>query len=100
MGGVSEARENDHGLHGSHGWNGERNEQRLSLSVPSVVRNLPKSEFRNQNSEILVSLVIDDRDAVYPLTIDPVLATEQAKVTASDGAAFDFFGFSDLAYPR
>ena len=36
----------NHGLHGSHGWDREKDDQRLSLSVPSepsVVRNLLKS---------------------------------------------------------
>ena len=35
---------------------------------------------------------VDDRGARYPLTIDPFF--QQAKLTASDGAANDFFGIS------
>ncbi len=35
---------------------------------------------------------VDDAGARYPLTIDPLI--EQAKLTASDGAAGDRFGVS------
>jgi len=38
-------------------------------------------------------LMVDDRGAKYPITIDPLLA-QVAKLTASDGAAGDIFGFS------
>jgi hypothetical protein len=51
------------------------------LSHPSVK---PKS--------ILVNIEIDDRGAIYPLTIDPLV--EQAKLTASDGMMYDRFGSS------
>ena len=37
-------------------------------------------------------LVADDSDARYPLTIDPELSPEALKLTASDGAAYAFFG--------
>src|SRR5262249_18294289 len=40
-----------------------------------------------------LSLLVDDAQAVYPLTIDPVLTLQQ-KITANDGAASDFFGLS------
>ncbi len=40
-----------------------------------------------------LAIVVDDREAEYPLTIDPLLA-QQAKLTASDGAANDRFGTS------
>jgi FG-GAP repeat len=33
---------------------------------------------------------VDDRHATYPLRIDPLV--QQAKLTASDGAANDLFG--------
>lgn len=52
------------------------------------------SQIRNQKSEILVSLVIDDRDAVYPLSIDPLLINEQTTLTGSDAAADDLVGWS------
>ena len=41
-----------------------------------------------------VRLEVDDRGAAYPVTIDPLIATEQAKLTASDAAANDDFGWS------
>jgi len=40
-----------------------------------------------------ISLLIDDTDAVYPLRIDP-LFTQTKKLTASDAAADDRFGYS------
>ncbi|MGH9831653.1 MAG: putative Ig domain-containing protein [Blastocatellia bacterium] len=40
-----------------------------------------------------LALLVDDAQAVYPLTIDPIL-TQQQKLTANDGAAFDTFGIS------
>jgi hypothetical protein len=40
-----------------------------------------------------LTIEVDDRAAVYPVTIDPVL-TEEAKLTAGDAAAMDYFGWS------
>ncbi|MFV9691907.1 MAG: FG-GAP repeat protein [Desulfobacteria bacterium] len=40
-----------------------------------------------------LTIEVDDRAAVYPVIIDPVL-TEQDKLTASDAAAGDYFGRS------
>jgi hypothetical protein len=40
-----------------------------------------------------VWLEVDDRDAVWPVTIDPTF-TQQQKLGAQDAAAGDFFGFS------
>ena len=40
------------------------------------------------------TIFVDDSDADYPITIDPLLYTEEAKLTASDGLAGDMFGFS------
>jgi uncharacterized repeat protein (TIGR01451 family) len=37
---------------------------------------------------------VDDRGAVYPLEVDPLLTQESAILHASDGAAGDFFGFA------
>ena len=43
-------------------------------------------------AKTLVSIVIDDAGATYPLTIDPLLTSLAAKLTASDGAVDDNFG--------
>ncbi|MCL4487612.1 MAG: Ig-like domain repeat protein [Chloroflexi bacterium] len=43
-----------------------------------------------QNARLLVR--VNDRNAHYPITIDPLV--QQAKLTASDGMASDSFGFS------
>lgn len=40
-----------------------------------------------------VVIEVDDSDAVYPLTVDPVFSQQQ-ELAASDGAAGDFFGDS------
>ena len=40
-----------------------------------------------------VSIRVDDRGAVYPVTIDPIV-TQEAKLTASDAAVGEEFGFS------
>ncbi|MCA9719853.1 MAG: hypothetical protein KC468_34620, partial [Myxococcales bacterium] len=41
-----------------------------------------------------LALVVDDDDARYPVTIDPLMATEEAQLLASDGALGDNFGYS------
>ncbi len=41
-----------------------------------------------------VELVIDDDDAAYPLSVNPVVWTLQQELTASDGTAGDWFGAS------
>ncbi len=40
------------------------------------------------------ALRVDDREAVYPITIDPIVTNETVKLLASDGAANDTFGSS------
>ncbi len=40
-----------------------------------------------------LSLLVDDANAAYPITIDPMLSQQQ-QLTASDGAAEDIFGNS------
>ncbi|MGH8428689.1 MAG: FG-GAP repeat protein [Gammaproteobacteria bacterium] len=45
----------------------------------------------NKGDHILIA--VNDAHAVYPLTVDPLVWLEQ-KATASDGAAYDNFGFS------
>ena len=41
-----------------------------------------------------LSIRVEDGGAVYPVHIDPCIANEEAKLTASDAAAGDFFGNS------
>ncbi|MCX6879522.1 MAG: autotransporter-associated beta strand repeat-containing protein [Verrucomicrobia bacterium] len=41
-----------------------------------------------------LTLVVDDRDATYPVTIDPLITSQEAKLTAGDGATNDNFGYS------
>ena len=50
-----------------------------------------QTRFRADRKQI--SLLIDDAEAVYPLRIDP-LFTQTKKLTASDAAANDRFGYS------
>ena len=45
-----------------------------------------------QPGRILIQ--VNDRGAAYPLTIDPLIYSLEQKVPASDGAAFDEFGYS------
>jgi hypothetical protein len=55
---------------------------------------LSPSRLAPHASRHLVRIVIDDAGATYPLTVDPLLTAEVAKLTASDGAAVDQFGNS------
>ncbi|XXY14563.1 hypothetical protein WME88_40615 [Sorangium sp. So ce216] len=41
-----------------------------------------------------ISIHVDDAGAAYPVEIDPLIATQQAKILASDGAASRYFGDS------
>ncbi|MDD2769794.1 MAG: FG-GAP repeat protein, partial [Methylococcus sp.] len=41
-----------------------------------------------------LSIAVDVRGAAWPIVVDPLIATEQAKLTASDAAANDRFGQS------
>ncbi|WP_438039111.1 MYXO-CTERM sorting domain-containing protein [Sorangium sp. So ce128] len=41
-----------------------------------------------------ISIHVDDAGAAYPVEIDPLIATQQAKLLASDGAEMDRFGDS------
>src|SRR6185437_11691068 len=41
-----------------------------------------------------VALVVEDEGARYPVRVDPIVWVQQAELTASDGAADDFFGLS------
>jgi len=42
----------------------------------------------------VVALVVDDAGAAYPLRVDPMVWTEQAELTAADGADGDELGYS------
>jgi len=42
----------------------------------------------------MIRLVVEDEGACYPVTIDPLVWGEQARLTASDGAEGDKFGAS------
>ena len=59
------------------------------FAVDSSGRQL-RSWLELENGTLLIR--VDDRGARYPVTIDPFF--QQAKLTASDGAANDFFGLS------
>ena len=50
-----------------------------------------RMEVRIKGGEGQVWLEVDDRDAVWPVTIDPTF-TQQQKLVASDAAAIDHFG--------
>ncbi|MHC4789514.1 MAG: FG-GAP repeat protein, partial [Planctomycetota bacterium] len=39
-----------------------------------------------------LTIEVDDAGAAYPVTIDPTVVNEDAKLTASDAAAYDLFG--------
>ncbi len=41
-----------------------------------------------------IRLLVDDRGATYPITIDPLVVTQRAHLFASDGAVSDGFGIS------
>ncbi|QQS46325.1 MAG: DUF11 domain-containing protein [Acidobacteriota bacterium] len=45
-------------------------------------------------SEDEIMIEVDDRDARYPVTIDPVISTQVAKIEASDKESGDQFGLS------
>ena len=40
------------------------------------------------------TLAYNDTQATYPVTVDPLIVNEEAKLTSNDAAAGDFFGFS------
>jgi hypothetical protein len=49
-------------------------------------------------SGTMLSWQIDDRNAVYPVTIDPYIVTQTATLTAPDAAAYARFGDSVAVY--
>ncbi len=50
------------------------------------------AHFALANRQIVIE--VDDSQAHYPVTIDPLFYTEQAKLTANDGQEGDWFGIS------
>jgi len=76
----------------------KRGARALSYDHLAVVdaegRNLP-AHLETADSE--VRIVVDDRGASYPVTIDPTFR-EIKKLTASDGTAGDVFGHSVAIY--
>jgi hypothetical protein len=54
---------------------------------------IPSSLHLSRDSNTLI-ISIDDTNAVYPLIVDPLLIGEVAKLTTSDGAENDEFGWS------
>jgi MYXO-CTERM domain-containing protein len=41
-----------------------------------------------------VQIVVADGDAAYPVTVDPLVWVQQAKLVAADGASEDWFGYA------
>jgi hypothetical protein len=50
--------------------------------------------YVSHSTHHVLRIVVDDHNAVYPLTVDPLLTSPAAKLTASDGAADDGFGYA------
>ncbi|CAN98807.1 hypothetical protein predicted by Glimmer/Critica [Sorangium cellulosum So ce56] len=48
-------------------------------------------------SDASLSIVVDDAGATYPLEVDPLIATEQHVLYASDASSDDYFGWSVAA---
>jgi len=59
-------------------------------------RDLP-AHLELQGADVL-RLVVDDAGAAYPVTIDPFVATQQAKLIAADAAPSDFLGYDVSVY--
>jgi len=63
-------------------------------AVDARGRKLPaRLETRGKDGSQEILITVDDRAAQYPLTVDPTWSQEQ-ELTASDGAASDYFGYS------
>ena len=62
------------------------------LYVTDVAGQVIPAYLALSHTNYKVRIVVDDADAVYPLTIDPWV--QQTKLTASDAAADDSFGWS------
>ncbi len=55
---------------------------------------LELDRIRQGGGPARLRIVVDDAGASYPLTIDPLISSEIAKLTASDGVVQDSFGIS------
>ncbi|WP_437589481.1 FG-GAP repeat protein [Sorangium sp. So ce1000] len=62
------------------------------LVVQDARGNVLPAEIRL--SEAHASIVVDDTGAIYPLEIDPLIATEQQVLYASNASSDDYFGWS------
>ena len=62
------------------------------LLVTDATDKVIPAQFKIQHSLFRIQILVEDANAVYPLTIDPWV--QIAKLTASDGAAGDNFGQS------
>jgi hypothetical protein len=60
------------------------------LYVYDALEQTLPAHFALADGQIVIE--VDDSQAHYPITIDPLFYTEQAKLTASDGADGDWFG--------
>ena len=69
----------------------ERAVYRDLAAVDATGRELPA---RMQAANGTVTLLVDDDAAAYPIVIDPLVVTQQAKLTAVGGAAGDRFGIA------
>ncbi|MBN1149332.1 MAG: FG-GAP repeat protein [Anaerolineales bacterium] len=49
---------------------------------------------RRPATKTVLRIVVEDRDAVYPLTVDPLATSQLTKLTAPDGNIGDYFGRS------
>ena len=76
-------------------WRDEDGRARLyygELFVRDALGRVLEASLGLEGASIVLS--IDDEGARYPLAIDPLLWTQQQKLTASDGATEDKFGIS------
>jgi len=62
------------------------------LYVYDMEKNSLPAHFALANGQIVIE--VDDSQAHYPITIDPLFYTEQPKLAASDGEEGDWFGSS------
>ncbi len=53
-------------------------------------RDLPVALELDDKARVVIA--VDDSDAVYPLTVDPVISNQQAKLDNPEAAGFDHFG--------
>ncbi|MGQ0619520.1 MAG: hypothetical protein ACT4QA_06325 [Panacagrimonas sp.] len=113
----------EHGFTFEHAPQGERGEVRIQLAVEGGLKARPdaggvmltdesgarrmryhKLLVLDANQRALdarmsiaadhrIEIAFDDTQAMYPVVVDPLLVNQEAKLTASDGAAGDVLGF-------